>query len=71
MLHVTNPVLVIVLDVKSPVFIIVFEFNVFKVDGPKTFNDDVRTLSDCNAFETNAFLLNVCGILLFGKSIEG
>ena len=28
-------VLVIVLDVKSPVFVIVFEFNVFKVHCPK------------------------------------
>ena len=35
------PVLVIVLDVKSPVLVIVLDVNVFKVDGPKTFNDDV------------------------------
>jgi hypothetical protein len=65
------PVLVIVFDDKAPVFVIVFDCNVFKVDGPKTFKLDVRILSDCRAFETKAFLLNVCGTMLFGNSIDG
>ena len=65
------PVLVIVFDDKPPVLLIVLDCNVFKVDGPKTFKLDVRTLSDCSARETKAFLLNVCGTMLFGNSIDG
>ena len=65
------PVLLMVFDVKAPILVIVFDVNVFKVDGPKTFNDDVSILSDCCVFVSNVVLLNVCGISLFGKSIEG
>jgi hypothetical protein len=65
------PVLVIVFDDKAPVLLIVLDCNVFKVDGPRTFRELVRILSDCSAFETNEFLLNVCGITLFGNSTEG
>jgi hypothetical protein len=65
------PVLVIVFDDKAPVLLIVLDCNVFKVDGPKTFKELVRILSDCRAFETKAFLLNVCGTMLFGNSIDG
>jgi len=39
------PVHVIVLLDKEPVLLIVLDCNVFKVDGPKTLNDDVVTLS--------------------------
>ena len=66
LLHVSNPelvivlddkasVLVIVFDVKAPVLVIVLDVNVFKVDGPKTFNDDVSILSDCCVFVSNVF----------------
>jgi hypothetical protein len=65
------PVLVIVFDDKSPVLLIVFDCNVFKVDAPTTFKLDVRILSDCRAFETNEFLLNTSGTMLFGNSIDG
>ena len=59
------PVLVIVFDDKAPVLLIVFDDNVLSVD------EDARILSDCRAFETKAFLLNVCGTILFGNSIDG
>ena len=65
------PVLVIEFDDKAPVLLIVFDCNVFKVDGPKTFKLDVRILSLCKAFETNAFVLNVCGTISFGNFILG
>ena len=55
-----------VFDVKSPVLFILLDCNVFKVDGPRTFKELVRILSDCRAFETN-----VCRISLFGNSILG
>jgi hypothetical protein len=65
------PVLVIVFDDKLPVLLIVLDCNVFKVDGPKTFKLDVRISSDFKAFETNEFLLNTSGTMLFGNSIDG
>jgi len=65
------PVLVIVFDDKAPVLLIVFDCNVFSVDGPKTFKELVRILSLCNARLSNDFLLNVVGITLFGKFIDG
>jgi hypothetical protein len=65
------PVLVIVFDDKAPVLLIVLYCKVLSVDTPNTFNEDVRILSDCRAFETKAFLLNVCGTMLFGNSIDG
>jgi hypothetical protein len=65
------PVLVIVFDDKSPVLLIVLDCNVFKLDAPNTFKELVRILSDCRAFETNEFLLNTSGTMLFGNSIDG
>jgi hypothetical protein len=65
------PLLVIVLVTKSPVLLIVLDCNVFKVDGPRTFKELVMISSDFRAFETNEFLLNTSGIILFGNSIEG
>jgi hypothetical protein len=62
---------VIEFDVKVDVLLILFDCTKFKLDGPRTFKELVRILSDCKAFETNAFLLNVCGTISFGNSIEG
>jgi hypothetical protein len=62
---------VILLDVKVDVLLIVLDCNVFKVDGPRAFKELVRISSDFRAFETNGFLLNVCGTILFGNSILG
>ena len=60
-----------VLDVKVDVLLIVLDCIVFKVDGPRTFKELVMISSDFRAFETNEFLLNTSGIILFGNSIEG
>jgi hypothetical protein len=65
------PVLVIVFDDKAPVLLILLDCTVFSVDAPNTFKLDVRILSDCRAFETNEFLLNTSGTMLFGNSIDG
>jgi hypothetical protein len=62
---------VILFDDKVDVFTIDALCNVFNVDAPKTFNEDVLIESDCNDLETKAFLLNVCGTMLFGKFIDG
>ena len=65
------PVLVIVFDVILLVLLIELDCNVLSVLGPKTFKELVMISSDFKAFETNEFLLKVCGITLFGNSIEG
>jgi len=62
---------VIEFDVKELVLLIVLDCNVLSVLGPKTFKLDVRISSDFRAFETNEFLLNVCGITSFGNLILG
>jgi hypothetical protein len=62
---------VIEFDDKVEVLLIVLDCNVFKVDGPKTFKELVRISSDFKAFETNEFLLKVCGTISLGNSILG
>jgi hypothetical protein len=79
---VKSPVFVIDADDKAAVHVILFDdkvdvftidalCNVFNVDAPKTFKLVVLIESDCNDLETKAFLLNVVGITLFGKFIDG
>ena len=59
------------LDVKEDVLLIVLVCNVLSVLGPKTFKELVIISSLFKAFETNEYLLNVCGITSFGNLILG
>jgi hypothetical protein len=62
---------VIEFDIIELVLLIVLDCNVLSVLGPKTFKELVIISSDFRAFETNEFLLKVCGIILLGNSILG